>query len=366
MTDERLAYLALALTPGIGPTRLRSLERYFGSWNGALSAPFALLRSVPSMNAAAASAVAMATRAGAYRVLERAEALGATILFPDDTRFPGPLTGMDDPPAVLFAQGRLDLLGAEAVAIVGTRHPTSYGIDVTRRIARVAGLAGLVVVSGMARGLDAVAHRAALDCGAATIGVLGNGLGVVYPAANAMLYRTVAAEGLLLTEYPPGERPNAGSFACRNRMISGLARVTVVTEAAEKSGALITARSALDQGRDVMAVPGPLSSRQSAGTNALIQHGAFSWLEPRDLLDRFPGLSRAARERAAATPEPDERVGRLERHQRRVFDALDGMPRMVDQIGHELGLSAQEVLAALTELELAGLVDPTPAGYVRS
>jgi DNA processing protein len=366
MNDERLAYLALALTPGIGAARLRSLEGTFGSWNGALSAPFAVLRTVPLMNRAAASAVVEATLAGAYRVVEQAAGLGATILFPDDPRFPARLLPIKEPPTVLFALGRLELIGRDAVALVGSRHPTSYGIGVTRQIARIASLAGLVVVSGMARGLDAVAHWTALENEAPTIGVLGNGLGVVYPAVNAALYQRVARDGLLVTEYPPGERPHAGSFSARNRLISGLARVTIVAEAAEKSGTRITADKALEQGADVMAVPGPLTSRLSVGTNRLIRNGANPWLEAKDLLDKFPAVPRAIRDLLEAQPEPDERAKRLERDQRRVYDLLDGMPREPDAIGHQLGLSAAEVLAALTELELAGLVDRIPLGFVRA
>ena len=152
--------------------------------------------------------------------------------------------------------------------------------------------AGVVIVSGMARGLDAVAHTAALDAGGATIGVLGNGLGVIYPAANRALYERVASDGLLVTEFPPGERPNVGSFPRRNRLISGLSRVTVVVEAAVGSGALITAGAALDQGREVMAVPGNITSPLSAGSNRLIRDGAAPVLEPADLLQHFPEFVR--------------------------------------------------------------------------
>ncbi len=157
-----------------------------------------------------------------------------------------------------------------------------------RALAWGAASAGLAVVSGMARGLDAVAHTAALDSGGATIGVLGNGLGVIYPTANRVLYQRVAANGLLLTEFPPGERPTAGSFPRRNRLISGLARVTVVVEAAEGSGALITAGTALDQGREVMAVPGNITSPSSVGANRLIRDGAEPLLSSDDLLAHYP------------------------------------------------------------------------------
>ena len=183
-------------------------------------------------------------------MLDEVERAGGRALLATDPEFPALLRHIPDPPPVLFALGDLGLLDRPAVAIVGSRDHSAYGAEVCRE--RSPGRpppAGLVVVSGMARGLDAVAHAAALDAGGATIGVLGNGLGVIYPAANRALYQRVAADGLLLTEFPPGERPHVGSFPRRNRLISGLARVTVVVEAAEGSGALITAGAALDQGR---------------------------------------------------------------------------------------------------------------------
>ena len=195
--------------------------------------------------------------------------------WPTDPEFPAILRHIPEPPPVLFVQG--DLGAARAAGC-----SPSWGAETTPPTARrpvvesrgEAAAAGVVVVSGMARGLDAVAHAAALDAGGATIGVLGNGLGVIYPAANRLLYQRVAEGGLLLTEFPPGERPHVGSFPRRNRLISGLARVTVVVEAAEGSGALITAGAALEQGREVMAVPGPVTSPQSVGPNRLIRDGA--------------------------------------------------------------------------------------------
>ena len=175
------------------------------------------------------------------------------VLAPDDPRFPPALRQIPDAPTLLFAAGNLDLLCRTAVAIVGSRSHTRYGGEACRHFAGGLARAGVVVVSGMARGIDALAHGAALDVGGGTVGVLGNGLGVVYPAANRALYERVLREGCLLTEHAPGERPNAGSFPRRNRMISGLARATIVVEARERSGALITADCALGQGHDVLA-----------------------------------------------------------------------------------------------------------------
>jgi DNA processing protein len=365
MDEERLAYLALALTPGIGPVRLQALGRTFRSWRAAWQAPLARVAAVPTMNLAAATAIQATAAAAVTRLLARSAELGVVVLIPGDPAWPERLSPIGDPPTVLFALGDLGLVGRPAVAVVGSRTPTLYGVQITREIGRVAGEAGLVVVSGMARGLDAVAHWAALDAGGKTIGILGNGIGVIYPAANRLLYERVARDGLLLTEHPPGERPNAGSFSRRNRLISGLASLTVVVEAALRSGALGTADAALDQGREVMAVPGSVQSRTSAGTNRLIQTGASVYLEPADLVDRFPSLSREIRARFRATGKPAA-PGELDRSQSRVYRWLEVKPKPIDAIAWEAGLPAQEVLAVLTELELAGLAQQSTGGFARA
>jgi DNA processing protein len=288
MIGERLAYLALTQVPGMGSARLKSLLTTCTTAIGAHSAPFELLCTIPGFSRALVSALKATPLGTGRKTLEAAERLGATVILPDDAEYPLLLRHIPDPPPVLFGLGDLSLLSRPAAAIVGSRDHSSYGADVCGRIAGAAARAGVVIVSGMARGLDAVAHTAALDSGGSTIGVLGNGHGVIYPSANRKLYQRVAAEGLLLSEFPPGERPHAGSFPRRNRLISGLSRVTLVVEAAVGSGALITAGTALDQGREVMAVPGSITSPLSAGTNRLIRDGATPLLEPSDLLEQFP------------------------------------------------------------------------------
>ena len=222
---------------------------------------------------------------------------------------------------------------------------------------RAAG-AGLAVVSGMARGLDAVAHQAALDAAGATIGVLGNGLGIIYPAANRALYERVEREGLLLTEFPPGERPHAGSFPRRNRLISGLARVVVVIEAAESSGALVTVESALAQGKEVLAVPGPITSRTSVGVNRLIRDGAAPLLEVDDLLNLYPGCAGVA---PVAVVAP---AGRTEA-ERRLLAELAPAGTHLDQLVAVLNRPVSDVLAALLDLELAGFIEQLPGRIFR-
>jgi DNA processing protein len=217
----------------------------------------------------------------------------------------------------------------------------------------------------MARGLDAVAHDAALDAGGATIGVLGNGLGVVYPAANAGLYQRVAERGLLVTEFPPGERPTAGSFPRRNRLISGLARVTVVVEAAEGSGALITAATALEQGRDVMAVPGNITSARSAGVNRLIRDGAEPLLDALDLLAHFPEAVRPTGALAARPPVTQPLPDNLTAQDRAVAEILGAEPMALEDLVGRSGRTPQDVLAVLCALEIAGVVEQQPGSRFR-
>ena len=363
---ERTAYVTLALIPGIGPIRLDRIKRALGSYRRALTAPASLLEAVPSMNRAAASAVAAADRSLGPRAVEATGQLGGFLLTPFDADYPELLRHHSSPPALLFGLGRREVLTRPAVAIVGSRHPSSYGIAVARTTASGAARAGLTIVSGMARGLDAVAHWAALEAPGDTIGILGNGLGVIYPAANRTLYQRVGEAGLLLTEYPPGERPNGGSFQRRNRLISGLAKATFVVEATLESGALITASTAADEGRDVLAAPGQITSRTSAGTNRLIRDGATPFLELDDLLSRFDEIPLAVRQEVRSAAGRDPIHARLTADVRRVYDLLDSTSRSLDALVEELRIPPGDVIAAISELELGGLVESDGAAFRRA
>jgi DNA processing protein len=358
-TNHRAAYLALALTPGIGAARLTTLLRVFHTPDGALQAPFAFLCTVPGISRAAATAICSTRVAAGQKVLDDLDRLGGHCLLPGDPGFPSLLETIPDPPSLLFAQGNLELLTRPAVAIVGSRDHSAYGAEVAEMISSRAARAGLVVVSGMARGLDAVAHTAALEAEGGTLGVLGNGLGVIYPAANRALYERVLASGLLLTEFSPGERPRVGSFPRRNRLISALARVTVVIEAAAGSGTLITVESALEQGREVMAVPGAITSPTSVGTNRLIRDGAAPLLEIEDLLQHYPEVGDQRVQlplvltEPASAPVPDS----LSSEERLLADVLGRDPRHLDLIVRDVGRPVHEVLAALSGLEVAGVVE---------
>ncbi len=358
--EERASAVALAMASGVSHSRRTALLQRFGSASGALAAPLAFLRTCPGMSLACATAIKATSTAEGARILKQVESHGGTALLPGDAHYPALLADIPEPPGVLFALGRLEFLALPAVAVVGSRDHSAYGAEACREVVAAAASAGLAVVSGMARGLDAVAHLAALDLDTPTIGILGNGFGVVYPAANRRLYERMRGAGLLLTEFPPGERPGPGSFQRRNRLISGLARVTVVVEAAAGSGTLITVEAALAQGRDVMAVPGPITSHTSIGTNRLLRDGATPFLERENLLELFPGTSRNRMEGPAPAPVADVQRAALSGAEARVYAAIGRMPRHLDGLAESLGLGAAELLATLATLELSGHVRQEP------
>lgn len=363
MDEERLAYLALTQVPGMGPARLNTLLSRFKTALGAHSAPFALLTTLPGFSRALASALKATPLETGRKMVEDTGKLGAEVLVPADGAYPPMLRNIPDPALVLFTLGNPALFHQPAAAIVGSRDHSAYGAGVCRTLAGTAAEAGVVIVSGMARGLDAVAHTAALDAGGTTIGVLGNGLGVIYPAANRGLYERVAGHGLLVSEFPPGERPTVGSFPRRNRLISGLSRVTVVVEAAIGSGALITAGAALDQGRDVMAVPGNITSQVSAGTNRLIRDGAGPVLEAADLLQHFPEIFPGSRSAAPPASRPlPEVLSPAERELAGLFGHDAVHP---DELAMKACRPVGQVLGLISGLEIAGVIEQCPGRLFR-
>jgi len=358
------ATLALSLVPAIGSQRLRTLIRAFGSAQAALDAPQTKLATVCGIGPAAATAIREARADDGARVVERLAALGARVLLAGQPDFPASLTEIPDAPAVLYVWGDMSLLTRPAVAMVGSRNHTSYGADAARVLAGAVAQRA-VIVSGMARGIDAIVHTAALDAGGGggggSIGVLGNGFGVVYPAANRALYDRMVAHGCLVTEHPPGERPHAGSFPRRNRIISGLSRAVVVIEADVKSGALVTTDCALAQGRDVLAVPGSILSRTSTGCNKLIQQGAALVLTAADVLEAV-GLAAGLREFGLALSTPAPRVPPIDLTglELSLWSRMTLEPQHVDALVSFAQTKPADVLGALTELELRGLVRQGP------
>ena len=274
-----------------------------------------------------------------------------------DDAFPSRLRAIHDPPPGLFLRGRAepDVLGEPAVAIVGARSCTDYGAHVARRLARDLAASGVVVVSGLARGVDGYAHRGALDVAGCTVAVLGCGIERDYPRAHALLAAQIASSALVVSEYPPGVAPAPWRFPARNRIVAGLALATVVVEARERSGALITADLALEEGREVLAVPGEITSGLSRGTNALLRAGAIPVTCADDVLEAI-GIESAT---SATREEPPPGAPGA------VIAALDGGARTPDEIGRATGLTAAEVAVALTDLELRALVNTSGGVYRR-
>ena len=294
-----------------------------------------------------------AARRAAEAELSRAHALGVRVVGRDEPEYPHLLRHVFDPPPVLYIRGRLaEGEGDHSLAIVGSRAATPQGTALARAMARDLAGAGLTIVSGLARGIDTAAHQGALDAGGRTVAVLGSALDRLYPVENAGLARAVAERGAVVSEFPLGTSPQPGYFPRRNRLIAGWGRAVVVVEAAQRSGALVTARCALDEGREVMAVPGHPSQEASAGTNALIRDGALLVRGAADVADALD-VELPSRPSEAGDP---------------VLDALStDAPRSVEEVQRQCGRPASEVLGRLAELELASRVRRLPGAlFVRA
>jgi DNA processing protein len=359
--EDALAWLRLRFAPGVGSVRFARLVEAFGSPQKALAAPEAALAAVRGVGPQAAAAVARGQcEVDPAGQLDRLERLGGRLVRLDDPDYPEPLREIYAPPPLLFVRGSLEPLAAGGVAVVGSRRLTAYGKRVAAELGRDLARAGLSVVSGLARGIDSAAHTAALAAGGHTAGVLGCGLDVVYPPENGPLIKEMAARGAVVSEFPLGTPPSAANFPVRNRVISGLSRAVVVVEAGLKSGALITARHALDQGREVFAVPGPVGSAVSQGCHQLIRQGARLVSSAAELtepgaLPPGPGHGRAQPEAVASGALPPDWEA--------VLGLISPEAVHVDVVVRESGLKPQEVTAILVSLEMEGLVEQRPGKY---
>lgn len=326
---------------GIGPVIVQRLLEAFGSARAALDVPLEEWQSIvgPSIRKPI-----RADADWARGQLQRIHSLGGDVVVRSDAAYPHPLAQIYDPPSALFTLG-LFQWKRPAIGIVGMRQPSPYGLRVARELAFGLARTGICVVSGMALGIDAAAHRGALEAGGTTVAVLGSGVDQPYPRSNVNLYRSILRQGGVVSECPMGSAPDRGSFPRRNRIISGLSRGIVVIEAAARSGALITARCAAEQGRAVFAVPGEIFRANSAGCHALLKDGATLVEGVRDILEELnPWLE----ERMVSKPPVSGITGR-------VFALLDSEPLHIDElVGRDL--SPPQVAAALLELELAGWV----------
>src|SRR5512147_2274511 len=324
-TDHVLFWIGLSSIPGVGRVTFRKLVRHFGSAERSLAASPGELRDIEGLSSRVVEAIgAFDWRIPAEREVAKAKETGVAIITLDDPSYPGKLRDTPDPPLFLYVKGSLAPEDDNAVAIVGTRRPTHYGKTVTKRLAGELAAWGFSVVSGMARGIDTEAHLGALAAEGRTIAVLGCGIDVAYPPENRGLMERIsqAGRGAVITENPFGTKPEAGYFPARNRIISGLARGTVIIEASEDSGSLITAQYALEQGRKLFAVPGNIGSPVSRGTHSLIKQGATLVEGTGDILAGLGVKDRHARREKAARPLPQLTPGETA-----VLQSLSGEPK---------------------------------------
>ncbi len=355
-------WLALSLAPGIGPRTCLDLIETFGSPSAVLAATHAQL-SQCGLKPATIAALHAPDQGLIGAILAWADQPDAYLVTLADPRYPPLLTQIHDPPPLLYVRGRVELLRDPQIAIVGSRNPTPGGSEITRTFARRLAAAGLVITSGLASGIDGAAHAGALETGT-TLAVLGTGPDRVYPAVHRDLARRILEQGALVSEFPPGWGALANHFPRRNRLISGMSLGVLVTEAALQSGSLITARLALEQGREVFAIPGSIRNPLARGCHALIREGAKLVEEPEEIIaDLAPGL-RAALEgtqEVLSPADPD-----LTPDQSRLLAAMGQDPVTPDELTQRTGLPVEQISAALLLIELAGHVSSLPGGrYVR-
>jgi len=355
MTDPILRRAAISWARGrqVSPQRLWPVLRARGGAAGLFAATEEELVELLGSGERARAVLRSPEDREADRWAAQVERMGWRLLTAFDPEYPALLSEIADPPFLLYAWGDLERLKLPAVAVVGSRNATRYGRDVAAALSRSLSDAGLAIVSGFARGVDAAAHAAALEGAGGTIAVLGCGLDVDYPREHAQLKEAIVAHGLLLSEYPPGEEPHSSNFPIRNRIIAGLSSGVVVVEASKRSGSLITARLANDSGRDVFAVPGSVFSGTSAGTHELLRDGAILCRGAQDVLaELFPAIGEPG---GGAGVEAKARLA-LSAEARLVFQTLQReQDASAEELAQATDLPAAMVLAALFELEEAGL-----------
>ena len=369
-------WLALALTPGLGPTRIKKLIEHYGTAERVFHAS---LTELEATGMRAVSAQSLATGKSlelAQQECVKAVEAGAKIISLSDPEYPARLKEIYDPPVILFVKGSVEVLAQPGIAMVGTRHPTPYGSGMAERLSTDLAARGLVIISGLARGIDTMSHRGAIAAKGRTVAVLGTGIDVMYPKENTRLAeQIVALGGALISEFPVGTFPAPQNFPIRNRIISGMSAGVLVVEAAEYSGTRITSRCALEQNRDVYAVPGNVTNKNSWGPNTLIKQGAklvATWEDvweelPTDVQVALSSMQNESPEPETASLFPDEVTSPHEKKILRLLKADESthIDQLVELLESEM--SSSEIFAALFELELNGKVRQLPGkNFVKS
>jgi DNA processing protein len=359
--DELLALIRLTMVAGVGPLTSRALLAHFQSASGVLAATRAELRDVAGVGPKLADKIARARQElDAEAELALCRRMEVRILPRRDAEYPSSLENIPDPPSLLYIKGRLEPRDQLAIAMVGSRHCTLYGARTAERLAAALARTGFTVVSGLARGIDAAAHRGAIKAGGRSVAVLANGLASVYPPEHEDLARSVVEAGGLLSEMPMQQGPLAGLFTQRNRIISGLALGVVVVEATPRSGSLSTARHAIEQNREVFAVPGPVDSLSSRGCHRLIRDGARLVETVDDILEELGPLVREVQTSPSEPPVRHPAELALTDAERSLLGHLDDQPTGVDDLIARTGLTAAQVMATLSVLEMKRLVHRLP------
>lgn len=362
-SNNRLRYLiALKNVSGVGNHLVKKLLDYYGTPENVFGASFQELAGISGISAKTAEKILDGPDlASSDRVILDARNRGYTLICLGDEAYPFLLSQIYDPPAFLYVYGNQDI-SQPAIAVVGTRNPTRYGIHVAGMLAKSLCEKGIVVTSGMARGIDTVAHQAALEAKGITTAVLGSGLGRVYPPENKGLFHKIGETGAAVSEFFPDTDPEGYHFPLRNRIISGLSLGVVVVEAGKRSGALITARLALEHGREVFAVPGDIRSFKSVGPNQLIREGATPVSSADDILESFPYLDNLLKTREKCDNYPDEESvpEDLNEEERKVYQSLEFRDSHIDEISARLSMETGRLLGILLNLEIKGFAVQTP------
>ena len=364
MSKERAYWLAWSRIKGVGATLLPRIQQHFCSLEQAWFASATELEQVAGLGQKNISKIApQRSQIDPDRLLEQHLETNPDFWTPSDPEYPSLLLEIPSPPAVLYYRGKVDLTensGAKpAIAIVGTRYPTKYGRDWTRRISKFLTEQGFTIISGMAAGIDTEAHQACLATGGRTIAVLGTGLDLIYPPSNQKLYQAISEHGLIISEYPQGTQPSRGNFPARNRIIAGWSRAVLIMEAPQRSGALITARYANEFCRDVYVLPGSLNNQQAIGCLRLLNSGAHVILGETELLEMLAIMPKLD---PKATPEPVKKTlpPDLEPQLVQIIRAIQANHNSLDAIAEATKLDTGTLLASLSQLEIMGLVAQLP------
>lgn len=353
--SELKSWLALFTVPQVGPVRYMSLVRHFGSPQKVLDAAKDELAELPDIGPITATNIKNGV---IWEDVEKQTQLiqksGAKLLTFKDQDYPQNLLSIYDPPPFLFVKGEITKEDQNAVAIVGCRSASTYGKRITENIARELASKGITIVSGMARGIDSIAHTSALKEKGRTLAVFGSGVDVIYPSENKKLADKIMSCGALISEFPMGTTPDAPNFPRRNRLISGLSLGVVVVEAGAKSGALLTANCALEQNREVFAIPGNLGAKTSEGTNRLIKQGAKLVTSVEDILEELKVTIRGIESSSEVTSQED--LSNLSEKEKSVYELISEEPSHIDKIAPQASVSVSDALSLLLSLELKGMV----------